>query len=314
MGPVFRTFAALLLILAGASPAAALKFDPVNQKDLPPNVRSALWVRDCEPLTEHCEEHELQFTEGDAVRLSRVLSQRSYDEIWLDSGGGNLAEGIAVGEVLRRVQAVVRVPPGAACASSCTVAFLGGVFRYIDLAKGASYHVHAASMFTKADNKWIREVAKSDEETLGAVAESLVANERDLAAELFVHFQKAVHPLGELPGSKATEVRRRLDRWLKAADPDLYAERDRRRADVERIKREGVVASQEILMRLERDAMQLAINDLRKLLPELGPRADPALRMLEAMYSSRITGTASLSYETLLQMGYITQVFNPIKL
>jgi len=66
-------------------------------------------------------------------------------------------------------------------------------------------------------------------------------------------------------------------------------------------------------MRLERESMQQAIDELRPMLPSLGPRAEPALHMLETMYTSRITGTASLSYETLLQMGYITKVFDPSK-
>jgi hypothetical protein len=116
-----------------------------------------------------------------------------------------------------------------------------------------------------------------------------------------------------LPPGREDANRMVLRNWLRAAQPSRYRSSPQFQQDVATVKREGVAAVQEILMRLERDTMQVAIDELRRLLPELGPRAEPALRMLETMYSSRITGTASLSYETLLQMGYITKVFDPSK-
>jgi hypothetical protein len=80
---------------------------------------------------------------------------------------------------------------------------------------------------------------------------------------------------------------------------------------VGRIRREGVPAAQEILMRIERDSMQVGLEEIRSILPSLGPRAEPALRMVETMYSSRITSTAVLSRQTLVQMGYVTELFDP---
>ena len=93
--------------------------------------------------------------------------------------------------------------------------------------------------------------------------------------------------------------------------PPLYEGTAQLQQDAERITREGETAAHEVLMRIERDAMASAIAELRKILPELGPRAEPALNMLESMFSSRIVLTAELSQETMLKMGYITRIFNP---
>ena len=318
--------AAVVPLLLCATRAEALKFDPVNPKLLPPGVRSALWVRDCGSQgfeDSSCDESETSFSKGDAAKLTQVLTTRTYDEIWLASGGGNLDEGIGVGEVLRRFQATVRVPPGYRCVSSCTVAFLGGVFRYLD--DTATYEVHAASRFLDEDvDGESMKLLLTDPE--GAVREwasllLLGANlktgrfrgARELAQELFLHCQKAVHPLGALPAGLENQNRQRLQNLLRSTPRFVYPETRQFSDDVNRIKREGVPAAQEILMRIERDSMQVGIEEIRGILASLGPRAAPALRMLETMYSSRITGTAVLSRQTMVQMGYITELFDPGK-
>jgi hypothetical protein len=137
--------------------------------------------------------------------------------------------------------------------------------------------------------------------------------ERETAHELFMHFQKALQPLGQLPPGREESNRQRLRSLLRGSTSGAYRDSPQLMKDAERIRREGVPAAQEILMRIERDSMQQAIDELTPLLPALGPRAEPALKMLEAMYSSRITGTASLSYQTLVQMGYVTELFDPAK-
>jgi hypothetical protein len=305
-----------------AAPAMALKLEVVNPKSLPPGVRSALWVRDCGLVRgERCESYEEGFSEGDGSRLQRALDAGSYDEVWLASGGGNLAEGVAVGEALRRAQATVRVPAGRYCVSACTVAFLGGVFRFID--NTATYQVHAASKFMSRglDDRQLKDVVRdprtalaewSDRLLLGYQVEDFRSRGgREWAQELFMHFHKSLFPLGLLPAGLENRNSSRLRIWADSAPASRYPGSEEHLRDTDTVRREGVVAVQEILMRLERDSMGQAIRELRQMLPELGPRAEPALAILEAMYSSRITDTAQLSYETLLRMGYITRIVDP---
>ena len=81
-----------------------------------------------------------------------------------------------------------------------------------------------------------------------------------------------------------------------------------REQDQQRLRSEGIEsAGQDIMMRIERDSMQAAIEELRGRLPGLGLRAEPALKMLEAMYDVAILDTQSLSRQTMLRMGYLTR-------
>lgn len=79
--------------------------------------------------------------------------------------------------------------------------------------------------------------------------------------------------------------------------------------DAKRFRSEGEAAAQDIIMRIEREAMNAAIADLRANIGSYGRRAEPALRMIEAMYMTSIIETAVLSPETLLRMGYVTKDF-----
>lgn len=79
--------------------------------------------------------------EGDGRRLARFISTAGrIDEIWLDSGGGDAAEGMPIGRAIRQKGLATRVPNGFKCISSCTFAFMGGIVRRID--PGADYGVH----------------------------------------------------------------------------------------------------------------------------------------------------------------------------
>lgn len=322
-GLALLALASAMFVLC-ASRAEALKFDPVNPKLLPPGVKSALWVRDCGKqgfADKGCAESETMFFKGDAAKLTRELTGKNYDEIWLASGGGDLDEGLGIGDVLRRFQATVRVPLGYRCVSSCTVAFLGGVFRYLD--EKASYEVHAASRFLDedVDGEGMKRLLANPAADLREWSELLLLGAdsrngrfrgaRELAHLLFLHCQKALHPLGTLPPGREDQNRQRLQALLRTTPKLVYSESRQFTEDVARITREGVPAAQDILMRIERDSMQQAIEEIRAVLPALGPRAEPALRMLETMYSSRITSTAVLSRQTLVQMGYVTELFDP---
>jgi hypothetical protein len=214
------------------------------------------------------------FFKGDAAKLTRELTGKSYDEIWLVFGGGNLDEGIGIGEVFRRFQATVRVPPGYRCVSSCTVAFLGGVFRYLD--DDATYEVHAASRFLSedVDGKNMKILLADPEGDLADWSNLLLlgANSqngrfrgaRELAVELFLHCHKALHPLGILPPGREDQNRQRLQSLLRSTPTLVYPGSRQFAEDVGRIRREGVPAAQEILMRIERDSMQVGLEEIRR--------------------------------------------------
>src|SRR5215510_6557104 len=91
--------------------------------------------------------------DGDAATLRSYLQNPSqrFAQVWLVSGGGNLQQGVEIGRLLRAYRMTVRVPDQkrleqatgrhavflgsvkqVRCVSSCTVAFMGGMFRYKD--------------------------------------------------------------------------------------------------------------------------------------------------------------------------------------
>lgn len=292
---------ALALALSAAiSPAAPLALEFVV---LAFGSDTVLLLRDCRGS--QCKPWETQFHvatrayEGDAARLSRELSRRDikYKEVWLQSGGGHLAEGIAVGRVLRQKAATVRVPKGANCASSCTVAFLGGLFRFID--DSASFVVHSASrVMGGLDDSTAARIRQGRLRDQFAISQS-VACERSL--ELLQYFQQS---LLLLKGTRQTPPP--ISARACAPGEPYSAEAEAR--DRERLAVEGIAASQDILMRFERDAMMTALRSWRNQVQTLGERAGPAIRMVEAMYDTSILDGADLSRETLLRLGYVTQL------
>lgn len=311
------TVLAVAAALLSPDSSFALLFEPVPSRLLPQGIGRALWVRDCgnrrlDDPRRVCADHERRFSPGDGARLSAILASERYDEIWLASGGGALLEGIEVGEALRRAQATVRVPSGFSCVSSCTIAFLGGLFRYVD--EGATYEVHASSGMLegfKSDEDvqlWnaLSRSSESAEAALRWFSDRQARGARTIARRLFWHAQVALMPLNRPPSDG-----RRLRSWLEAGPRAAAVSRTRLRRDAERIQVDGAPAAQDILMRIEREAMGAALAELRGIQPELGPHASHALDMLDAMYSTRILGTASLNRDTLLQMGYVTSLVQP---
>jgi hypothetical protein len=307
-GPVLALAALAALVLWPAR-ADALLFEPLKLD----SGRTVLLARDCGGQgfkDKDCPQWATMFFKGDSDRLRGALNPR-IDEGWLISGGGNLDEGVKVGEVLRQFQATVRVPKGYRCVSACTVAFLGGAFRIID--DGATYEVHAASGFLDDADEFrnedvVKRLAYNAEDELARFAIDERKSARYWAARLVPYFQQSILPLGQRANSAA-----RFARWQEESGSVAYTTSQTLKDDAERIRREGLPAAQETLMRLERDSMHDAIRELRAIVGELGPRAGPALDILDAMYSSRITLTAALSHETMLKMGYITAFVDPPK-
>jgi hypothetical protein len=87
---------------------------------------------------------------GAPDRLAKALDRAAGKiAIWLNSPGGNLFAGMRLGRVIRKHGASTHIIdygtllPGE-CYSACSLAFLGGVFRFND--NGARYGVHRASL------------------------------------------------------------------------------------------------------------------------------------------------------------------------
>lgn len=79
--------------------------------------------------------------QGDSERLNQFIRRAGrIDEVWLDSPGGNAAEGPHLGRVIRAARLATRIPAGFQCISACTLAFLGGMVRRVD--PGGAYGVH----------------------------------------------------------------------------------------------------------------------------------------------------------------------------
>jgi hypothetical protein len=85
-----------------------------------------------------------QIAGGDSERFRMALDQaRPIAEVWLDSPGGSLEEGLEMGRILRARKVTTRVPRGLHCISACNFAFMGGTVRYVEV--GAEFGVHMFS-------------------------------------------------------------------------------------------------------------------------------------------------------------------------
>jgi len=298
-----------LAVVLWPSRADALLFEQLKLD----SGRVVLLARDCGRQgfkDKDCPQWATMFYKGDSDRLRAAINRR-IDEVWLISGGGNLDEGVKVGEVFREFQATVRVPKGYRCVSACTVAFLGGAFRIVD--DGATYEVHSASGYLDDADEFrnedvVKRLGVDPDGELARFAVDERKSARYWASRLVPYFQQSLLPLGQRTNSAARYVR-----WRDESGSVSYIGSQTLKDDVERFRREGLPAAQQTLMRIERDSMHEAIGELRGIVSELGPRAGPAIDILEAMYSSQITLTAALSHETMLRMGYITAFIDPPK-
>lgn len=300
---MMRRWLATAGLLLCCGEAMALKFKPAADSE----GRPVLLVYDCNLIAAEkqagCQDRENGFSgpddsyRGDAAVLDVMLQERGYYQVWLHSGGGNLAEGIKVGETLRRHQQFTYVADGAMCVSACTVAFLGGVLR--DVAPGGSYEVHAYSRvkdWTAAELQ--RYVSAEGDSSLTNFVRSSSESGLLFARRLFLYAQKMI---GGQPDEQQTI------RVLTSA-PDYarnYLGSPRFRSDFAQMRAEGVARAHETLMHIERESFETRLAHLKANADQLGERSTKAIRMLEIMFSSRIVGTAKLDQNTLRQNGYI---------
>ena len=81
---------------------------------------------------------------GDSSRFRDALdAARPIDEIWLESPGGDLDEGLEIGRLIHARKLATHIKRGFRCVSACNFMFMGGVVRYIDT--GGSFEVHMFS-------------------------------------------------------------------------------------------------------------------------------------------------------------------------
>jgi len=73
----------------------------------------------------------------------------------MNSRGGLLADGYALGRELRRLNATVKIANGSQCASSCAVAFLGGTRRIVASEASVMFH---APYFAGRNERGMRDV------------------------------------------------------------------------------------------------------------------------------------------------------------
>ncbi len=267
--------------------------------------------------------------QGTAETIRKLIqSPKPFDEVWLLSGGGDVDAGVGVARVLRKHGMTVEVPDNYHCVSACTLAFMGGVLRYIS--DTATFQVHSASAFEGGlDKRTAEALLKNPSAELAAVALSQQIDARFYAMRILTLFQTTLSvPLHTTPrpeddaafcknaGGLYENMAPSAPRYICDTDHQVltsarlpYAEPDNpeRAADAALIRREGVSAMQDILMRVERTCMAAALDDLEASAQNLGPRAKPALKMLRAMYMTSIKDTSYMTHLQLVTMGYVTE-------
>jgi hypothetical protein len=232
----------------------------------------------------------------------RALAQRQrYDEVWLNSGGGDVDGGFDVGRALREHRATVRVRshPCVRCASSCTNMMLGGYLRIVE--PGANFHVHAASgvmndQKSRAMAVGLKQFTERGAEGLREVVDTYLQSWVELSLRMVRYYQEV---LGGQPNNEtyaAIRTRHRI--------PSLYPNQRNLDRDVVAARAEGRVAVQEILTDVELTGMKHMLTKLREHEGELGRGGKVALRIFEATLSSRIQDSALLTQHQLSNLGY----------
>ncbi len=255
-----------------------------------------------------------------ARHVEHGLRQRArYQEVWLDSGGGLVSEGVAIGRLLQSLRATVRVPAATdvQCASSCTILMLGGHNRIVE--EGAQFLVHAPSSAMNVSGPgqpvYVTEngrgyaieagrligIAQQEPETFRDVIGLVHAASARSAVETLMYYQSI------LGGTPQREAYAGLDA---PALPSVYAKPPGSQGarvlatDIAALRSDGVIALQEILTQTELNAMRGVLQAARLQEPQLGRGARVAARLLEGMLACRIQDVCLLSRHQLANLGY----------
>jgi hypothetical protein len=182
---LFRLISILTLILWGSSTSAQVTFGFVDPSP------------DCPPVI--CGTAQSIYIDGeisndDAQRLEAEILARGipiYSTVYFNSPGGSLFGGMELGRVIRKYGFNTSVgklsasgnsnDDGAFCYSACTLAFLGGQFRYFS--DNASYGVH----------RFYSDQPAEEAEAMAQVASAAIITylaEMGVKADLFVEMTK----------------------------------------------------------------------------------------------------------------------------
>ncbi len=113
------------------------------------------------------------FARGDAKRFEEFVQRTGrVDEIWFNSGGGDVEAGYGIGRAIRKRGLATRVPADAICASACVDAFVGGVVRFADEEKTIGIH-----MGTRSRNPGTQAVVRAAVELLGELGAAEIVRE-----------------------------------------------------------------------------------------------------------------------------------------
>ncbi len=200
----------------------------------------------------------------------------------------------------------VRVPQGYECVSSCTICVYGG-FSVMSMRSARPYQVHSASAVSgHLGDKFKAALLKDPDLHLRS---GQLKNRSMLAIWRFV-FWLTSKILYCYCNRRPSSFRRTIEAFSTGQNRIHPIWRIRmptnpeRLNDVNKFKSEGISSAQNIAMRIERECMAQAIQDLEAILPSLGPRAKPALDMVRTMYMTSIMETSTLSRTELIKMGY----------
>jgi hypothetical protein len=228
----------------------------------------------------------------------------------------------------------VEVPAGYQCISACTIAFMGGMLRYID--DQGKFRVHSASGFEGGVNKRMAaQLQANPDSALIKIAQIEQISQRYLALRLYTLFYDTLD-LPKNPNPPAendaefckwaggvyesdTFQDGRTDSGCDAEGQSLVSphfvytdpKNTERAADVARIRHEGPAAYQDILMRIERECMAMALKDIESTIHQPDKRTEGAREMLRAMYMTSIMDTSYMTPLQLVTMGYVNKNFGP---
>jgi hypothetical protein len=281
------------LLLAVCTAAHALHFQA--EKD-PKSGLTSLWIEDRCSGTEADERAtDCHFREGDAGRLREALAQNIIYQVKLSSAGGAVTEGLAIGRILRQKNLKVTVPAGAKCASSCTIAFMGGVIRSVS--PSAKFEVHSPSVLLHGVSPEARTALfEAPEKELKGFAQDFYDSGKEGVVDLIVYFQEMIKG-----APNETALRVAVENGPR--EP-TYFTADQLQKSAMRIRTGGDAGLQSVLMELERAGVAQALENIKPSIPDLGSRAEPAIKLVKTMYTSSIIGVFDLEGQTLHELGY----------
>jgi hypothetical protein len=77
---------------------------------------------------------------GDSQRFEKIVRLKAKVVVFFDSDGGSVLEGLSIGEIIRLKGLATVVANDSRCASSCALAWLGGIKRYAGSQSKIGFH------------------------------------------------------------------------------------------------------------------------------------------------------------------------------